>query len=845
MTRHVVMMILVMCLSLLQAVARDDLYKIETIPLPEGEESVDGIAFLPDGRLVACLSLSKVYILDLENQDWRLFADGLHTPLGLLPLSNNEVLVTQRPEVTLLRDTDGDGVADEYKTVTDGFGMSGNYGEWCFGPVKDAAGNLFIGLGTGSTSGKVLTSEVRGQYSPIGHQGRMNSAVSFRGWIMRIQSSGKIEPWANGLRQPNGLGFDLDGRLYVPDNQGDYVGSSKLFHIRQGEFYGHAPSLVWRADFEGEPLETPIAILDHLRTPAAIVFPHGDMANSPSQPLCDTTKGLFGPYAGQLFIGEMNINRIIRCMLEEVDGEMQGACTPFVNSPTLQSGNNRLAFHPGDGSLWVGQTLHEPWVGSSGLQRISWTGKLPFDVKMMTLTETGFRLTFTKPVDAASASDPGHYHFERYFYNYQGLYGSKKFGLTPVPVDSVTVAEDGLSVSLTLGLKAWHLYDLTLTGVQSRDGEKPMSPWMVYTLNRLRRDTPRRPVPQPFAKPSWKLPTVPEEGVTSVGGPSYMAFAASEATPLRSRLKEVQAPKDAFVTEIMNDQLVVRLGTAELFRYQVAPMSKPQGGEAFKGSNFFHPVRTPSGFAVTALQPADHLHHFGLWWPWKYIKSGDRKINCWELQNGEGLVVTRELLRHRGGDHALFASRSVYVDRAAPEGAVELISETLDGEVTRPAWGTGYRLDLCIKHEAMGDPIEVPAYRYSGFGYRGPIVWTKHNSTLLTSEEKKRDDSNGTSARWVRVEGEAGNGRKAGVLLMTHPENPRYPESLRTWGANQHDGMVFVNFNTVQTEPLVISKAAPVVRRYSLYVYDGVLSPEECEQIAKSYADSLMLEPSK
>ena len=44
---------------------------------------------------------------------------------------------TQRSEVTRLRDTDGDGVADEYLTAAKGWGVSGNYHEYAYGPVFD------------------------------------------------------------------------------------------------------------------------------------------------------------------------------------------------------------------------------------------------------------------------------------------------------------------------------------------------------------------------------------------------------------------------------------------------------------------------------------------------------------------------------------------------------------------------------------------------------------------------------------------------------------------------------------------------------------------------------------
>lgn len=498
-----------------------DYYDLETITLPEGESSVDAVAFLPDGRLICTMSLSKVFIYDTQSKKWSLFAEGLHTPLGLLPISNTEIYVMQRPELTLMTDRDGDGKADHFKTVSDYFGMSGNYAEFCSGPVKDKSGNLFFSLGTGSEHGNLLTDEVRGFYSPQGHWGRMNSAVPYRGWIMKVTTEGETIPWACGFREPNGIGLDPDGNLFSVDNQGDWVGASKLFQVKQGHFYGHAPDLVWREDFQGgiQPLDVPPAELDQLRTRAAVVFPYPEMSNSPTQPLWDTTGGRFGPFAGQIFMGEMNHNRIMRVMLEKVDGEFQGAVAPFFDNSGLHLGNNRLAFDS-DGSLWVGQTKHRAWAGESGLQHITWKGIVPMEVKTMTLTEEGFQLTFTRPADAVAAANPESYSFQSYFYNYHERYGSDKYDEKEVKATSAELSDDGLSVSLHLEeLAPWRLYDLKLGGITSRDGHSLVNPWVVYTLNRLLHDTPPPPPPLEQRQPRRKRPWVPESGVKSVGGP--------------------------------------------------------------------------------------------------------------------------------------------------------------------------------------------------------------------------------------------------------------------------------------------------------------------------------------
>ena len=118
--------------------AEDYPYQVETIETPEGlVAETGGLDFLPDGRLVAVFRRGEVMIYDPETKQWDVFATGLHDPLGVAALGNDELLVGQRPEVTRVKDTDGDGRADLYETVSDAFGMSGNYAEFTHGPIRD------------------------------------------------------------------------------------------------------------------------------------------------------------------------------------------------------------------------------------------------------------------------------------------------------------------------------------------------------------------------------------------------------------------------------------------------------------------------------------------------------------------------------------------------------------------------------------------------------------------------------------------------------------------------------------------------------------------------------------
>jgi glucose/arabinose dehydrogenase len=474
-------------------------YTIEEVPTPSGlDAQVGGLAFTPGGKLAACFHRGEVLLLDLATGRWSPFAEGLQEPLGLVALSDAELLVMQRTELTRLIDEDGDGRADVYRVFFDDFGVTGNYHEYAFGPVRDPDGNCYISLNLASNLASIFE-EVRGAFHPVGlprerfydanwkavrdQAGRMFARVPWRGWVLKIAPDGRMTPVACGFRSPNGLGFDLDGRLYVTDNQGDWVGTSKCFHVEPGKFYGHPASLLWREGWTRDPLTIPVAELDAMRTEAAFLFPHGEVANSPTQPVCDTTDGRFGPFAGQMVVGEMNFPRLLRLMPDWVGGEMQGAVVTFIEGAGLRIGNNRLAFAP-DGSLFVGQT-HLGWAGAQGIQRIRWTGQRPFDVRAARLTPTGFDLAFTRPVDPAAVT-PTNYTVKAWRYLYHAAYGSPKVDEAPLTVSAARLGADGRTVSLELTpLEAGKLYEIRLDHQVSRDGVPLLNARLHYHAKRL------------------------------------------------------------------------------------------------------------------------------------------------------------------------------------------------------------------------------------------------------------------------------------------------------------------------------------------------------------------------
>jgi hypothetical protein len=208
------------------------------------------------------------------------------------------------------------------------------------------------------------------------------------------------------------------------------------------------------------------------------------MGKSASGIACDISNGKFGPFANQLFVGDQSDSIIMRCFLEKVNGRYQGVCFPFREG--LSSGVVPARFGT-DGSLFVGETARG-W-GSRGskqwaIERLVWTGKMPFEVVEMRAKPDGFELTFTQELDTAAANDLKSYVLKTFTYIYQASYGSPEVDATTPTITKVEVAKDSKSVRLFVqGLQEGHVHDLKLPGLRNRDGEPLLHPQAYYTLN--------------------------------------------------------------------------------------------------------------------------------------------------------------------------------------------------------------------------------------------------------------------------------------------------------------------------------------------------------------------------
>jgi glucose/arabinose dehydrogenase len=459
----------------------DDYYKLLRFEVPPGEVLEAGaIEIMSDGKVAVGTRRGEIWMIDNaydpdpKKVKFTRFAHGLHEVLGLAQ-KDGWLYVTHRPDVTRIKDTNGDGKADVFEVVTDGWEINGDYHEYAFGSRFDKDGNIWITL--------CLT-------------GSFNSSSKFRGWGGKVGPDGKFVPTTSGVRSPGGVGFDAEGNVFYSDNQGPWNGACGLKQLTVGGFVGHPDSFKWYKDKDAQYLgAAPLVPKSGSRImteakripqffPPSIIFPYGKMGQSASGIDCDLSGGKFGPFEKQLFVGDQTHSTVMRVFLEKVNGRFQGACFPF--RAGFGSGNVPVRFGP-DGSLFVGGTSRG-W-GSRGnkpfaIERLVWTGKVPFEIHEMRAKPDGFELTFTKPVDPATAGKVDSYRMKTFTYIYQAAYGSPEVDATTPTITKVAVGPDGKSVRLWVdGMQEGHIHDLTAPGVRSAEGEPLLHPQAYYTLN--------------------------------------------------------------------------------------------------------------------------------------------------------------------------------------------------------------------------------------------------------------------------------------------------------------------------------------------------------------------------
>ncbi len=456
-------------------------YPIVNIPIPPTVPMrPGGLEILPDGRLAVGTRRGDIYFItgafnSPPKPEYQLFATGQDETFSL-SWKDNAMTATSWAEVARIADTNGDGIADRYDTLSNNWGYAEGH-EFAFGSKHDPEGNIWVALGL---------------------SGSYESHNLFRGWAVKVTPDGKMLPVCSGLRSPAGVGANAEGVMFAIESQGPWNGCCSLKHLKQGAFLGHPASYNWYPFAQGikapelEPKSQSRMAVEKKRVkelvPPAVLFPYIKMGRSVSGFRLNKTAGKFGPFDNQLFLGDYSLSILMRATTEQINGVWQGACYPFREG--LATGIMNVEFTPKGQLMACGFTTNSQWpvrgTEPFALQRIDWNGVMPFEIKEINIKKDGFLVSFTKPVDKQVASRPDTYNITTYTYIYHASYGSPEVDQTTAHVTKAVPSEDGLSVRVYLQeIIEDHIHDFDLAKMTGQDGGHLVHNKAYYTVNEI------------------------------------------------------------------------------------------------------------------------------------------------------------------------------------------------------------------------------------------------------------------------------------------------------------------------------------------------------------------------
>jgi len=468
-------------------------FRGERLPLPL-DEMPTAMAWLPsrpdraDARPTLLFASLKGRVLAATDRDGdgleeslSPFSDELATPYGLA-VRDGAVDVLTKTGLLRLFDDDHDLRTDRMRMIADGWGHTDDYHDWAVGLPIDREGRYYVGL-------------------PCQQDDRSAAAAWLRGRVLQLVPREPTEEtpreydlreFAAGQRFPMGLALDQHDRLFASDNQGNYNAYNELNHIVPGGHYGFINRL--------ERTPTPATATPATVTAAAIELPHPwtrsvngiCFLHAVRDPQRSTTT--FGPWEGHLVGCEYDTRRLVRMSLETIDGTMQGAAYPMSRDEgagTRFLGPVCAAIGP-DGALYVGGLRDSGWGGANNIGevvRLEYDeADMPTGIAEIQARPRGFRIQFSRPVDAARAADPQLYRITSAYRVSTPAYGGDDQDPREERIRKLTVTPDHLAVILELDqIETGRVYAFQLPSLAIDDG--PFFPAEgYYTLRRIPRD---------------------------------------------------------------------------------------------------------------------------------------------------------------------------------------------------------------------------------------------------------------------------------------------------------------------------------------------------------------------
>lgn len=411
-------------------------YVIDEVELPVSNPwrraiRASDIQFLADGTAYVVTldgDVWQVRGLNAANDrvEWRRFASGLHEPMTLA-IRDGDVFAFDRNGIWRLRDTDGNGEADVHELFSNVFGQTADYREFPatlrLGPV----GEFYIAKG-----GQQATNE-----------GKHNGSV------LRIAADGRsAKVLGYGFRQPNLSVNPRTGLVISSDQQGNYIPSTPLHIVRDGQFYGFLSPMAPKEKYPA-PIAEPLTWIPHPVNASAI-----------------SQVWLYNARMGSLndSLVHIGFNRpeLFRVIFNPRTQRPQAAVVSITQAFPFPPLNGSV--NPTDGQLYVAGFQVVGWGTTStrlaGLGRVRYTG-LPSTLPREVIpTEKGVLLRFDVPLDPKTVTDPASYTLGSWHYERTWKYGSPQLKTDGTPgqdwmgASAAHLSPDGRSVFLVVpGMK--------------------------------------------------------------------------------------------------------------------------------------------------------------------------------------------------------------------------------------------------------------------------------------------------------------------------------------------------------------------------------------------------------
>ncbi|MFO0850585.1 MAG: hypothetical protein U0871_18800 [Gemmataceae bacterium] len=405
----------------------DGPFAVDTFALPDrnpwnAQLRLTGFDFLPGGRMAVCSWDGDVWLVSgLDRPEagltWQRVASGLFQPLGL-KVRDGQVFVCCRDQIVRLHDRNGDGETDFYECFNTDHQVTEHFHEFAMGLQTDAAGNFY--------------------YAKSGRHA-LPAVVPQHGTLLKVSRDGATtDILATGFRAANGVCLNPDGSFFLTDQEGFWTPKNRINRVTPGGFYGNMWGYTAVTDPSDAAMAQPLCWItnDFDRSPAELVW---------------VTSDQWGPLRGALLNTSYGHGKLYVVPHELVNGQAQGGMCALP-LPSFPTGVMRPRFHPTDGHLYLCGMF--AWAGNQtqagGFYRVRYTGK-PADLPVgLKATADGVEITFTDPLDAASAADPRNYGVKVWGLKRSQNYGSKHVNERPLTVSAAALSADGKTVRLTI-----------------------------------------------------------------------------------------------------------------------------------------------------------------------------------------------------------------------------------------------------------------------------------------------------------------------------------------------------------------------------------------------------------